>query len=104
MYLTPPPEDDASLWSVWVPELVIEVVSPGSETRDYNEKREEYCAFGVREYWIIDAAKQEVLALQGNGGKWRETIVRAPQEVASLLLPGFKLNVQAVFDAAAAVH
>ena len=48
-------EDEEELWANWVPEIAIEVVSSGSEQRDYVEKREEYFQFGVREYWIIDA-------------------------------------------------
>lgn len=37
-----------------VADLVIEVVSPESAKRDTVEKRDEYEAEGVREYWIID--------------------------------------------------
>ena len=50
-----PPVDEDDMWATWIPEVVIEVVSPGSEGRDYGEKREEYLLFGVREYWIVDA-------------------------------------------------
>src|SRR5215212_7743688 len=31
IYKTPPPANDSSVWSVWVPEIVVEVVSPGSD-------------------------------------------------------------------------
>ena len=70
IYKTLPPEEGDDFWSTWIPELVIEVVSPGSELRDYQEKREEYLAFGVREYWIFDAGKQEMLVLQRVAGRW----------------------------------
>src|SRR5262249_46625563 len=38
------------------PSFVIEVVSEGGEAheRDYVTKRQEYLAFGVLEYWIVD--------------------------------------------------
>ena len=53
IYKHPPDDPDAraeDLWSTWLPDIVIEVVSPGSsEQRDYGEKREEYLRFGVRE-------------------------------------------------------
>ena len=36
------------------PDLVIEVVSPGSRKMDYGTKMNLYMNAGVREYWIID--------------------------------------------------
>src|SRR3982751_2124233 len=44
--------DDDELWGTWVPDLVVEVVSPDSVDRDYNQKPEEYLRFGVPEYWV----------------------------------------------------
>src|SRR5262249_33872141 len=41
IYKNPPPEGK-DLWARWVPEVVVEIVSPGSEHRDYVEKSEEY--------------------------------------------------------------
>ena len=35
-------------------DLVIEIISPESITRDTQDKFEEYEAAGVKEYWIID--------------------------------------------------
>src|SRR5438128_1905695 len=49
VYRTRPPATK-KVWARWIPELVIEVVSRGSEQRDYEEKRGEYLAFGVTEY------------------------------------------------------
>ncbi len=37
------------------PDLVVEVISPSSVTRDRDEKFREYEAAGVPEYWIIDS-------------------------------------------------
>jgi Uma2 family endonuclease len=42
-----------------VADIVIEVVSPESATRDYCEKFHEYEQGGVPEYWIIDPIKEE---------------------------------------------
>jgi Uma2 family endonuclease len=36
------------------PLLVVEVVSPNQEKRDYRYKRTEYAARGIAEYWIVD--------------------------------------------------
>jgi Uma2 family endonuclease len=104
VYKTPPPEDGEDFWSTWIPELVIEIVSLGSELRDYQEKREECLAFGVHEYWIIDAEKQEMLVLQRVGGRWRERIVRPPEVYQTRILPGLQFSCEQVFQAAKAAQ
>jgi len=102
VYKVPPREleDAEELWAVWVPELAFEIVSPSSEKRDYDEKPEEYLAFGVQEYWIVDAAKEEVRILRRVGGRWDKRIVRAPETCRSAVLPGFEISCQKIFDAA----
>ena len=100
MPMIQPPEEGEDFWSTWIPELVIEVVSPGSELRDYQEKREEYLAFGVHEYWIFDADKQEMLVLQRVGGRWREKVVRPPEIYQTRVLPGLQFSCASVFQAA----
>ena len=42
------------------PDWVIEIVSPGSKSMDYFTKLFKYSSAGVREYWIVDPAKQRV--------------------------------------------
>ncbi len=98
-----PPDDEDGLWATWVPDLVIEVVSPGSADRDYGEKRDEYLRFGVREYWIIDSDRGEageLLVLRRVGGRWVEKIVRPPEIHRPRLLPDLAFDVAAVFRAA----
>ena len=43
------------------PELVIEVVSPGSRKMDYGIKAQKYINAGVKEYWVLDFEKKRVL-------------------------------------------
>lgn len=43
------------------PDWIIEVVSPGSRRMDYMIKLFKYRSAGVREYWIVDPAKDTVL-------------------------------------------
>lgn len=99
VYMKPPPEDE-NVWAIWVPEIVVEVISPGSEKRDYEEKPEEYLQFGISEYWVVDGAKGEMLVHRRVGGRWRKQIVRPTDErYQTQLLPGFALDLAAVFAA-----
>jgi Uma2 family endonuclease len=97
-----PPVSDENIWATWIPDILIEIVSAGSEYRDYVEKREEYWKFGVREYWIIDAYRRELLVLRRGKGDWAEHHIRPPKVYKTRLLPGFEFDIAAVFAAAEA--
>ena len=71
------------------PSLVAEVVSKRGEVRDYQEKREEYWVFGVREYWIIDPAARQVLVLNRREDQWEERVFTEDEVIGSEMLPGF---------------
>jgi len=98
LYLTPMPEDDYP-WDKWVPSIVIEIVSPGSEAhdRDYYTKREEYLAAGVQEYLIVDPQTRSMLDLTRHGDQWGEQVIGADGEWKPALLPGFALRCADVF-------
>ncbi|MBI5368746.1 MAG: Uma2 family endonuclease [Planctomycetes bacterium] len=96
-YLTPAP-DPVNPWDRWIPDIMVEVVSAGGEERDYQEKRADYLAAGVREYWILDPQTRAVLVLQRVGDTFRE--VRPTLEYATPLLPGLLLKVPGLFEAA----
>jgi Uma2 family endonuclease len=99
VYTTRPSESE-HLWKTWIPDLVIEIVSAASEERDYVEKRADYWEAGVKEYWIVDAAKQEMLVLTRSRGKWKERIIRPAEIYSTKLLPGFAFDLAKVFSAA----
>ena len=77
------------------PTLVMEVVSEGNEAheRDYVTKREEYLAFGIREYWIVDPVVQCVTVLVRDGDAWVEHRFREEQQASSSILPGLAIMV-----------
>jgi Uma2 family endonuclease len=101
VYLSPPAnEESENLWASWVPEIAIEIVSRGSRHRDYVEKREEYLKFGVREYWIIDDEKEEMLVHRRSDGRWIEHVIGADQIYRTRLLPGLEFHMKPIFDAA----
>jgi Uma2 family endonuclease len=100
IYKTTPPGWDDFVWRSWVPELVAEVVSAESRLRDYQEKPEEYLALGVREYWIFDADRREMLTFRRVRDRWVKRIVRSPQIYRTRLFPGLVFACDPVCDAA----
>jgi Uma2 family endonuclease len=83
------------------PRLVAEVVSQGSEGRDYQEKRADYLAFGIREYWIVDPPLRQVTVLvrrdQPGGPAWEERVCSGDEVIAGDLLPGFAGRVSEIW-------
>jgi len=80
------------------PDLVMEVISPGTVKNDRIAKKDVYERFGVGEYWLVDPgnATIEVYLLHQN----RYAIHAFAAErglVASTLLQGFSLEVAEVF-------
>jgi len=75
------------------PTIVVEFVSTGrsSRRRDYEEKRAEYLAIGVREYWGIDRFQRTLTVFSQETAGWTSTTVREDQTYTTGLLPGFAL-------------
>jgi Uma2 family endonuclease len=85
-------------------DLVVEIVSDGEDSRqrDFVTKREEYAEAGIPEYWIVDPEAQCVTVLVLDQGAYREHGIFASGQMAtSLLLPGFTVDVAALFAAGA---
>src|SRR5205823_9504071 len=99
IYRTPPPRAD-NPWRVWIPDIVIEIVSLSSEVRDYVEKREDYWHLGVKEYWIVDANRREMWVLRRQRRKWAEKRVKETETYSTRLLPCFVLELAPIFAAA----
>ena len=57
------------------PDFIVEVVSPSSRRIDYSTKNALYSDAGVREYWIVDPAKE------------RTTIYRYEEDAAPTIIP-----------------
>jgi len=55
------------------PDLVLEILSPRTASRDLNQKRWLYETPGVPEYLIVDPARDSVLVLRLAEGRYRET-------------------------------
>ncbi len=83
---------------VWgAPDLVVEVLSPGTESRDRQEKFAWYRQYGVREYWIVDLAGECVTVADFSAGAPASQVFDRLDTVRSKLLPQFALAVHEVF-------
>jgi Uma2 family endonuclease len=74
------------------PTVVIEFVSERKRDweRDYEIKRDEYRAMGVKEYWVIDRFRRTLTAFYGTG-RVDKRVYRERQTYSTPLLPGFEL-------------
>jgi Uma2 family endonuclease len=102
VYLNPEPLGPRP-WTRWIPQIVAEIVSTGGEERDYVEKREEYLAAGVTEYWILDPTPRTLLVLQRAGDVWQEVLVKAEETYRTNLLPGLEVHPGDILGPAEAV-
>jgi Uma2 family endonuclease len=71
------------------PDLVVEVVSPESVTRDWYDKYSEYEASGVREYLVIDRASQRVAFYRRGRDGGFAPVPEQDGKLYSHCLPGF---------------
>ena len=75
------------------PALVVEVVSPKQENRDYRYKRSEYAARGIAEYWIVDPIQAKVTVLEWVEGLYEEQVYVGDSSIVSPLLGNLDLTV-----------
>jgi Uma2 family endonuclease len=82
------------------PDLVVEILSPGSAGRDLTSKRDLYARFGIPEYWIVDpeSASVEVLTIEGDAYA-RSGLFRRGDTLRSDLLEGLELALSEIFPA-----
>jgi Uma2 family endonuclease len=73
---------------VWgAPDLVAEVLSPGTRSYDHVEKLEWYRHYGVREYWLVDIGRETVTILDFTGTAPVERRARGIESLRSSVLP-----------------
>jgi Uma2 family endonuclease len=83
---------------VWgPPDLVAEVLSPGTQTRDRGEKLGWYRQYGVREVWLVDLLQEHVTVVDFTGAFPVERTARGVDAIRSSVLPGLEIAASAVF-------
>lgn len=81
-----------------VPDLIVEVISPGKESwhRDAVEKRAEYHGLGVLEYVLVDYLGGRVLVLTHAAGDYQERVLKAGDQYTTPLVPGLVIALDEV--------
>ena len=74
------------------PDLIAEVVSPDSVTRDWVDKRDDYQRAGVREYWIADHRHERFAAYALHGKGYRAIHPDDDGRVHSRVLKGLHVR------------
>ena len=91
----PDPEED-------FPTIAVEYVSRGKRNwlRDYEEKRGEYMALGVAEYWVIDRFLRSMTVYRNAPRTPAEQVIAENEIYRTDLLPGFELPLARLFAVA----
>ncbi len=80
------------------PDLVIEILSPGTRERDRGLKRKLYAKYGVEEYWIVDPEEQSIEVLKlSEAGFETAGVYKKGGILSSPLLEGLHLNLEEIF-------
>ena len=80
------------------PDLVVEIQSPSTAKRDWNDKRSLYAQHGVTEYWLINPDAHTVIVLLLNQGEYETAgLYGEGSTLASPTVEGFNVPVDEIF-------
>ena len=82
------------------PNLVVEIASPSTRTRDETLKLKLYERFGVEEYWVIEPAAETIVVHRHNGERYQPIstlTARRGDTLSTPLLPGLLLPLERIF-------
>jgi Uma2 family endonuclease len=83
---------------VWgAPDLVVEVLSHGTEAHDRREKLEWYRQYGVAECWLVDPAEERVVVVDLTGPDPVRRESNGPDLICSAVLPSFHVRASLLF-------
>lgn len=80
------------------PDLLVEILSPGTKMRDRKLKFRLYARFGVAELWIVDVKERSIEAFE-NAGRRFQLVTRyvSGETLESKVLPKLSLPLDSVF-------
>jgi len=82
------------------PDLVVEILSPGTRKTDEVNKRKLYARFDVREYWVVDPELDAIKVyrrVEGTFTRAAELSSEHDDVLTTPLLPGFSVKLADVF-------
>ena len=82
------------------PDLVVEILLPGTRRRDEKLKRDLYDRVGVREYWLVDPGRNVVTVYRGGKSGFKTPRVysaSAGDTLTTSLLPKLTISLQSLF-------
>jgi len=83
---------------IGAPDLILEILSPGNNRKELQNKYEVYEKSGVKEYWIIHPEEKTLLTYTLEDHRYVPSrLLTMGDVVASTTLPGFTLDLNEVF-------
>ena len=80
------------------PDMVVEILSPSTASRDTFKKYGLYQKAGVREYWMVDPDEKTVITHILDNGVYSGTLYEQGDIVPVVVLEGCKVDLGEVFD------
>jgi Uma2 family endonuclease len=80
------------------PDFVVEVLSDSTAKNDRETKFQDYAAYGVGEYWIVDPEKQIVEQYFLQDEQYELLLKAKDGSIERVVLPNFKIPIRAIFD------
>ncbi len=72
-----------------IPDLVVEVASPGTARKDLQVKKADYERAGIQEYWLVDPDARSFRFFVLRAGRYEE---QTPEGFVSEVLGGFRID------------
>ncbi len=84
---------------IGAPDLVVEVLSPGNNSKELKNKFDAYEEGGVREYWVVSPQNQTIQVFELVNGRYNTNKpLVAGDTLTTPILPGFSLDMGKFFE------
>jgi len=85
---------------VGAPDLIVEILSPFTSSKDLKNKFSLYEEFGVKEYWVVYPNERvlEIFSLDENGKYSRPVKYTSGDTIPSTVLKGFSIGLNDLFE------